>query len=359
MKIIERYLGKTVIAATLSVLGVLLALFTLIKLIAETRDVGYGHYTLLNAFYYVLLTSPSQFYNFSPIAVLLGSILGLSVLARHSELTVLNASGVSLYQIAWNLFKSTLPIVLMIIAIGEGVAPRAARLAESHKAFLTTSGQTLMTQQRSLWIRDGYNFLYIQSILSPTHLSRVSRYQFNKHHNLVTASFADKVNYENNNWNAYEVVTSQLSQNKVSAHTSERESWPLSFSPKLLNISIIKPEEMSLRQLDEYIHYRQKNLLNTSQYSLAFWQRLLQPFAIWIMMCLAIPFTFKHLRSLVTSLRTVAGITIGFGFYLLNEFFGPFAVVYQWPAFLAALLPLLIFTLIAALLMYWAKSSRL
>jgi lipopolysaccharide export system permease protein len=355
MKIIERYLGKTVITATLSVLGVLLALFALIKLIAETRDIGYGHYTLLKAFYYVLFTLASQLYSFSPIAILLGSILGLSILAKHSELTVLTTSGISLYQIAWSLFKSTLLIVLFIVLIGEGIAPRAARFAESHKSFLTTSGQTLMTQQGSLWIRDGHDFIYIQSMLNPTHLSRVSRYQFNDQHDLVAASFANHVNYENNSWQGYDVVTSQLNPKKISAHHDAQTSWPLSFSPKLLTISIIQPGEMSLIQLNEYIHYRRKNLLNTSPYSLAFWQRVLQPFSIWIMMCLAIPFTFKHLRNLATSLRTLAGLVVGFGFYFLNEFFGPFAIVYQWPAFLAALLPLLIFTLIAVLLMYWAK----
>lgn len=355
MKIIERYLGKTIISTTLSVLGVLLALFALIKLIAETRDIGSGNYTLLSAFYYVLLTLPSQFYTFSPIAILLGTILGLGLLARHSELIILNASGVSLYQIAWCLFKSTLLIVFFTVLIGEGIAPRAANLAESHKTFLTTRGQTLMTQQGSLWIRDGHNFIYIQSILNPTHLTQVSRYQFDDHNNLLNASFAKQVNYENNNWQAYDVVTSQLSPKQVTSNQSQHQTWPFSFSPKLLNISIILPEQMSLKQLNEYIHYRQKNLLNTSQYSLAFWQRLLQPFAIWLMMFLAIPFTFKHLRSVATSLRTIAGIVVGFGFYLLNEFFGPFAIVYQWPPLLAALLPLIIFTLIAALLMYWAK----
>jgi lipopolysaccharide export system permease protein len=353
MKIIERYLGRTVISTTLSVLGVLLALFSLIQLIAETRDIGSGHYTLLSAFYYVLLKLPSQFYTFSPIAILLGTILGLSILARHSELTVLNANGVSLFQIAWSLFKATLLIVFFIVLIGEGLAPRAARLAESHKAFLTSSGQTLMTQQGALWIRDGHNFIYIQSILNPMHLNNVSRYQFDDHNTLLKASFAKHVNYEKNSWAAYDVVTSNLSPKKITASAIKHEIWPLSFSPKLLNISIILPEQMSLKQLNEYIRYRKKNLLNTSQYSLAFWQRVLKPFAIWIMMCLAIPFTFKHLRSLATSLRTIAGISVGFGFYLLNEFFGPFAIVYQWPPFLAALLPLLIFMFIAALLMYW------
>ncbi len=355
MKIIDRYLGRTIISTTLSVLGILLVLFSLIKLIAETRDIGNGHYTLASAFYYVLLTLPSQFYSFFPVAILLGSILGLSVLVKHSELVILHSNGISLNQMAWSLIKATLLMVFLTVLIGEGLAPRAARLAENHKSFLTTNGQTLMTQQGSVWIRDGHNYIYIQSILDPTHLNKVSRYESDNHNNLLESSFAKRVNYEENAWNAYDISTSIITLKKVQAKHIALETWSFSFSPKLLNISIIKPEEMSLRQLNDYIHYRQKNLLNTSQYSLAFWQRLLQPVAIWVMLCLAIPFTFKHLRTLATSLRTIAGIIVGFSFYLLNNFFGPFVIVYQWPPFLAALLPILIFILIAIILMRWAR----
>lgn len=355
MKIIERYLGKTVINTTLVVLAVLLILVSLINLIAETKDVGYGHYTLLSAFYYVLLTLPSQFYNFFPIAILLGCILGLSTLAKHNELMILHANGISLYQMAWSLLKATLLMVFITVLIGEGFAPRAAWLAENHKSFLTTNGQTLMTQQGAIWIRDGHNYIYIQSILDPTHLNKVNRYLFDDHNNLLLSSFAKQVNYEGNTWNAYDIVSSKISIKKISAMHESHEIWPFSFSPKLLNISIIKPAEMSLKQLNEYIRYRRKNLLNTSQYVLAFWQRTLQPFAIWVMLCLAIPFTFKHLRNLATSLRTIAGVVIGFSFYLLNDFFGSFAIVYQWPPLLAALLPIVIFMIIAILLMRWSK----
>lgn len=355
MKIIDHYLGRTVINTTLAVIGILLVLFALTKLISETRDIGYGHYTLASALYYVLLTLPSQFYSFFPISILLGSILGLSVLAKHSELMILHSSGVSLYQMAWSLIKATLFMVFLTILIGEGLAPHAARLAENHKFLLTTNGQTLMTQQGAIWIRDGHNYIYIQSILDPAHLAKVNRYQFDDNNNLLEASFAKQVNYVGNTWHAYDISTSIMGLKKIQAKHIPNEIWPFSFSPKLLNISIIQPDEMSLRQLYDYIRYRRRNLLNTSQYSLAFWQRLLQPVAIWVMLCLAIPFTFKHLRTLATSLRAIAGVAVGFGFYLLNDFFGPFVIVYQWPPFLAALLPILIFMFIAIVLMRWAK----
>ncbi|WP_010598601.1 LptF/LptG family permease [Rickettsiella massiliensis] len=90
--------------------------------------------------------------------------------------------------------------------------------------------------------------------------------------------------------------------------------------------------------------------MSSQNYRLAFWQRLLQPLAIWIMMALAIPFTFTQPRNAATSLRTIMGTLVGFSFYLLNQFFSPVAIVYQWPPILAALLPLFIFMTITLFL---------
>ena len=45
--------------------------------------------------YFVLLTLPGHVYELAPIAVLIGTLYALTMLARHSEITVLRASGLS------------------------------------------------------------------------------------------------------------------------------------------------------------------------------------------------------------------------------------------------------------------------
>lgn len=350
MKILTRHLGKTVIHTSLSVLAVLIALFALINLIAETGDVGKGNYTLLSACTYVLLTLPSQFYSFAPIALLLGTLLGLGALAKYNELNVVRINGVSLGQLAWALFKATWILIAVVVLIGEGLAPRAARLAENHKTLLTTGGQTFMTKQGTLWIRDGQDFIYIHSILTPTHLKNVTRYTFNSQQHLERVAFAEEVKYENQQWKATHIAYSTFNLPNIQSAQLKEAIWPLSFNPKLLKISVINPENMSLHQLRETITYREKNHLSSQNYRLAFWQRLLQPLAIWIMMALAIPFTFTQPRNAATSVRTIMGTLVGFSFYLLNQFFSPVAIVYQWPPILAALLPLFIFMTITLFL---------
>jgi len=69
------------------------------------------------------------------------------------------------------------------------------------------------------------------------------------------------------------------------------------------------------------------------------------------MLFLAIPFIFGPLRSVTMGLRLVSGVVVGFSFYMLNQFFGPFSLVYNVPPFVAALLPSLLFFIIGVFLM--------
>jgi lipopolysaccharide export system permease protein len=90
---------------------------------------------------------------------------------------------------------------------------------------------------------------------------------------------------------------------------------------------------------------------------LAFWHRILQPLATLVMMLLAVPFAFGQLRSTTRSLRLLVGILLGFGFYILNEFFGPISIVYQFPPVLAASLPMLVFAALGIVLNYRVNQS--
>ena len=61
------------------------------------------------------------------------------------------------------------------------------------------------------------------------------------------------------------------------------------------------------------------------------------------MVFLVIPCIFGPLRSATLGLRMIVAVAMGFGFYILNSFFGPMSIVYQFPPFLAATLPSLLF----------------
>lgn len=342
MKIIDRYIGKTVIGTTLLVVLMLTVVTIFISLLQEISTIGTGDYGIFAAIEYAILTLPQQVYSFFPMAALVGVSLGLGILANHSELTVMRASGVSLGKITIAVMKASIVLLIVATILGEWIGPTAEHFAENQKSLLTTKSQTLVTNQ-GIWVRDGNNYIYINQLLNNNFIKGVSRYEFDQNNSLISASYAENGVYKGKSWYMTNIATSLISLNGIQTNYAANAVWNLSLNPKFIRISAIDPSEMTLKQLFEYLLYLKINNLNTSSYALSFWQRILQPFATLVMVWLAIPFAFGQLRNASMGLRLMAGITLGFGFYILNEFFGPISIVYQTPPFLAALIPMLIF----------------
>jgi lipopolysaccharide export system permease protein len=346
MKIIDRYLSTTIAQTTLLVLLMLMGLSVFITLVKELGDVGTGDYRLLAALEFVLLDLPKQLYLFFPVAALLGVLLGLGLLASHNELTVLRGSGLSIGRIAGGVLKIALVLLVIATLFGEGLAPMAEHKAESQKALLISRGQAFKTTQGT-WMRDGQNFLYIRAILGAHRLEGISRYQIDDQHNLTKADYAQSGVYMHHHWVMQNIVESQISLQKVETQKIAQADWQLTIDPELLRISIADPAEMSLWQLHAYLNYLRSNNLDASSYALAFWQRIMQPLATLVMIWLAIPFVFGPLRKATMGLRILLGATIGFAFITLSQFFGPISIVYQLSPLLAALLPIMVFALVA------------
>ena len=59
MKILDRYIGETLVHSTLLVTLILLPLFTLLDLVQQLDDIGTGNYGLVDALIYEVLLMPS------------------------------------------------------------------------------------------------------------------------------------------------------------------------------------------------------------------------------------------------------------------------------------------------------------
>lgn len=110
----QRYLMREVFAAVFLVLVAFLALFSFFDLIGELKSVGRGGYQLGHALLFVALSLPGLIYELIPIAALIGSLYALSTLARHSEITVLRASGLATKDLLFTLFRVAGLLALLV-----------------------------------------------------------------------------------------------------------------------------------------------------------------------------------------------------------------------------------------------------
>jgi len=164
MKVIDRYIARTVIIDTLGVLFALILLRSLFAFMDETGDVGKGDYQLTDALYFIILQVPARIYEFFPVSALIGGLIGIGHLASHSELVVMRASGVSLKAISIAVLKGTISLMVLVFLIGEFVSPVSSQLGRQMQTSLI-SGGNLVKSSQGVWVKEGENYVHIKMIL--------------------------------------------------------------------------------------------------------------------------------------------------------------------------------------------------
>lgn len=341
MQILDRYIAKSVGYSTLLVLGVLLTLFAFFAFMEEAGKIGTGQYGTAQAFEYVLLTVPRLAYQLFPICALLGATIGLGMLASNSELVAMRSAGISLMQIIASVMKVGLLFVVLTVVIGEGVAPAAERYAQTIRSVAMSNKLTLRGRE-GLWARDGNRFVNVRNILPGERLGQIFIFERDEQHRLVKMVQAKSAVYRNEQWLLQGMVSSQISEQGVTATQVEEAPWQTNLSPDLLNVVTVKPNTLSIFGLYEYVKYLKENGLDAAIYEQALWGKIVAPLITAVMVFLSIPFVFGPLRTVGVGHRILVGTLAGIGFYIVNQMFTYMGIVFSFNPLLSALMPALL-----------------
>lgn len=349
---ITHYVSRSVFTAIALTLLVFLALDFIFGLISQLEKVT-EHYTAFEAFKYMLFTMPRRLYDYIPYSCLIGCLAGLGLLASSSELTIIRAAGVSVKRIAWMALRPAMVFIVIAMAVGEFVAPYTEQMADNRRNFLRYNNTQKAPQ--NMWNREGKEFMYVNAVLPSGVIYGLTRYYFNDRHQLESASFTRQATYQNNYWQEEDISITHLTGDVIRNEMIPARRWETNLTPNLFNILVLAPEDISLRNLHYYIDYLDKQNLTSSSYSLAFWQKTLQPLATAALVLVAISFIFGPLRSVTMGQRIFTGVVFGIVFLLLQNLLGPSSIVFGFPPLIAVMIPI---ALCVALGIYLLNRAR-
>ncbi len=355
MKLYRRYLIREVAAAILLVLVAFLALFGFFDLIAELKNVGQGGYQLQHAALFVLLRLPGRIYELMPVAVLIGTLYALSTLARHSEITVLRASGMSTSRLLSSLLQVAIVCALITFVIGEVVSPPAERAAQQLR--LKERGKTVGQNLRSgLWVKDERSFINVQTVLPDTRLQGIRIYDFDAKGVLRSVTEAREGAYlPPDRWQLQGVVRTVLRGERAEVVKMPDTEWRSALNPDILSVLMVAPERMSILHLSAYTKHLAENKQKTQRYDIAMWKKLVYPLAALVMVALALPFGYTHNRVSGVSLKIFSGVMIGVFFHMLNGLFSNLGAINSWSPVLSAIAPSVMFMAAAAGMIWWME----
>lgn len=349
---ITAYISRTVFYAIALTLLVFVALDFIFGLIGQLEKVT-ETYTAFEAFYYMALTVPRRLYDLIPYACLIGCLAGLGLLASTSELVIVRAAGVSVKRIAWIALRPALIFISIALLLGEFVSPYTEQMAENRRHFLKYN----VTQQapQKVWNREGNEFMYVNAVLPNGVIYGLTRYKFDDQHQLESASFTKEAVYQEGYWQEKDITITYIDVNGVRNETLADRRWETPLTPNLFNILVLAPEDISMRNLHYYTNYLEAQDLTASNYSLAFWQKILQPIATASLVLIAISFVFGPLRSVTMGQRIFTGVIFGIVFVLLQKLLGPSSLVFGFPPVIAVIIPI---SLCIALGIYLLNRAR-
>lgn len=341
--VLDRHLATAVVGMSLLALLALALIAGLTTVIDQLGDVGKGRFGIADAVRVALLTLPSAVYELFPMAVLLGSLLGLGALAANGELVAMRAAGWSVARMARAVALAGLAASVLVIALGEWVVPPAERLAVALKARAHVNG--VVGDESGVWIRDGAEFIHIGTVRTDRAIGDIRVFRLDSNDRLTHWLEAESGYLGDQGWVLRGVREVHIADAGLVERRHDVWPWPARFRPDVLRVSVVDPETMSLAELAALIDYLQANGLDTARQRAAYWSKWVQPLATAVMVLLGLPFVFGRFRDAGVGLRLIIGILFGVLFYIANTLLGRMGVLYGLPPLVSVVLPTAVFLL--------------
>lgn len=292
-----------------------------------------------------LLRLPSFSELVLPFAVLIGTIGIFLMLSRSSELVVLRAAGVSVWQF-------TLPAMIVAFLLGVGfvllynpIAAVARGEAERLYAAAFGRGESLLkTRNAGAWLRedgaDGPSVVHSAEVLNQgLELKGVTVFQYDRDHGLTERIEAKRAVLKDGRWELEEVWVSAVGQEPA---FYQRYLLSTYLTPTQVRDSLGTVYSISFWDLPNFIQIAEKAGLPATQYRVQYQLLLSRPFLLITMVLIAATCSLRGFRFGNVQINAVFGLAAGFAFFVFAEISRNFAMAGLTSAAAAAWVPVIV-----------------
>jgi lipopolysaccharide export system permease protein len=341
--LISRLLAGYLVAAI--AIGSLLWLLEMLQQL-EAGIAGSGGIVLIA--FHSFLAVPEGLVDLLPVITVLATAAVMSGFQARNELTVMRASGVSIWRLTGVALVPGFAVAMLGLAALQWVTPMVHQGPERIiGASLGESG--LWHPWHGLWVRQDNEFLNVQTL----HLGRIpteiNLYEFADNGALMRHVHADQAMIESSgSWRMEGVRIRDFTQ-PDQAYFEEQEEWLWTsfLSARQLELLLSPPAGLALVDLWQYVDGLKQRNQEVAEFEMVLWRRLALPLACLGMVLAAMATSAVPLKSRAVSVRLVGALTLGLGFQLFGELMSYTGLVMNWPVAPVALGPAILLALFA------------
>ncbi len=332
MRILDRYILKSVVTIFISCIFSFLFLYIIIDVLSNLDEILKRQAALQMVARYYLSYLPVMFVQVSPFACLLSTVYTFSKLNHNNEIIAMRSSGLSIFSIARDVLIFGFLISVLVFWVNDRFVPSA--LAENQRIKIQmeekTKGHKLkkfdVIPNLSMYGSRNRLFFISKFFVNTSTMEGITILEHDDNQNLTKKIVADKGNYVGGLWQFSKCITYDFDHNgQVIDEPAyfEEEIMAIPETPKDFANLRQKPELMDIHQMQDYIWRVSRSGATTVIRNLKvdLYQRFTSPFTSIIIILLGIPFSLMTGRRATGMASIGISIIVGFLYYILDAVF--------------------------------------
>lgn len=318
MRILDKYILKEFISPFLFGVCAFTSVFvgtgTLYRIATMINEYGASAWAAFRVF---VLALPSIIVLTFPMSVLLGALLAFGRLSGSSEMIVMRSGGQNFLRLATPIFIAAFVISLGTTAFNEFVVPKANNAYNRIVNEEVRNNASPQTQDhiiiKDVKGSDISSLMYARQFNGESKELHTITLQEFENDILMRVENADRAVWDGAKWIMKDGIIYDLSEKGEVQRTMHftSQALPVHKSPKEINESQRKPEELTIRELREQIKVLDANSVDTNKMKVEMYNRFALPLASLVCAIVGAPLGLQKQRG---------SSSIGFGISVIVIF---------------------------------------
>jgi lipopolysaccharide export system permease protein len=344
---LARYFSLRFLIAMLTMFGVCCILIFFVDFIEMLRRAGnyQGEIPALLLAWMTLLRLPSFSELVLPFAVLIGTVGIFLMLSRSSELIVVRAAGISVWQFVLPAIVVAFLLGIVFVTLYNPLAALARAEAERlYAGAFDRKDSLLKTKNAGAWLRedgaDGPSVVHALRVSNQgLQLTGVTVFQYEPNQSVAERIEARKAILKDGRWELQDAWVSAVGQEPVLYKQYLLSTF---LTPTQVRDSLGTEYSISFWDLPNFIEIAERAGLPATQYRVQYQLLLSRPFLLMTMVLIAATCSLRAFRFGNVQLNAIGGIAAGFAFFVLAEVSRNFAMAGLTSAMAAAWVPVIV-----------------
>ncbi len=342
------YLSRLFIGRIISVLLMLVMVLQLLDLLSESgRILAHAGNGEAQIWTYVSLRAPQLVARFLPYSVLLATLFTFFPLNQNSEIIAMRAAGLSAHQILAPMMATAMVVSLVSFTFNESVVAHSNATLKAWQDVEYGEIPRESGTRSNVYVTDraSNGILYAQTLTgngTAMRMKDVTWYERDAQGVVIRQIRSDHAHYAAPGWlmeapRSFDVATT------ANAHPTAPVVIGRSITPTQIDLSTVNTDGENIITLARTISAQRASGHRTSELEGKWWHKLSGPLSAVLMPLLGAVAAFGLARSGQLLLRAVAGMALGFTYFVIDNAALAFGNFGAYPPLIAAWAPFFLF----------------